>query len=150
VPSARQLVYADARADARGRVPDNTWILRPQDLIDGFKPDEDTWYFPRVCGTFKERAGWHGCQMPEQLLGRIIRACSNPGEVVLDPFAGSGSTLVTAKKLGRRWLGFELSKEYAKQAQARLDAARPGQPLEGSEEPLTSAPSTAAGKRRKP
>ena len=34
VPSARQMVYADARADARGRVPDNTWILRPQDLTD--------------------------------------------------------------------------------------------------------------------
>src|SRR5471032_1581236 len=45
VPSARQLVYADARADARGRVPDNTWILRPQDLPDGFTADEDTWYF---------------------------------------------------------------------------------------------------------
>ena len=46
----------------------------------GLQPDQDTWYFPRVAGTFKERAGWHGCQMPEQLLGRIIRACSNPGE----------------------------------------------------------------------
>jgi site-specific DNA-methyltransferase (adenine-specific) len=101
-----------------------------------------------VCGTFKERAGWHGCQMPEQLLGRIIRACSNPGEVVLDPFAGSGTTLVTAKKLGRRWLGFELSPEYAAQAQVRLDGAAEGQPLEGADEPVASAPSTAAGKRR--
>ncbi len=142
VPSARQLVYADTRADARGRLPDDTWILRPQDLPDGFQPDEDTWYFSRVCGTFKERAGWHGCQMPEQLLGRIIRACSNPGEVVLDPFTGSGTTLVVAKKLGRRWLGFELSPHYAAQAQARLDAASAGQPLEGAEEPKVSAPPT--------
>jgi site-specific DNA-methyltransferase (adenine-specific) len=148
VPSARQLVYADARADARGRVPDDTWILRPQDLQDGFAAEEDTWYFPRVCGTFKERAGWHGCQMPEQLLGRIIRACSNPNDLVLDPFAGSGTTLVVAKKLGRRWLGFELSPDYAAQVQGRLAAAREGQPLKGAEEPMTSAPSTAAGKRR--
>jgi site-specific DNA-methyltransferase (adenine-specific) len=148
VPSARQLVYADARADARGRVPDDTWILRPQDLPHGFAAATDTWYFPRVCGTFKERAGWHGCQMPEQLLGRIIRACSNPGEAVLDPFAGSGTTLVVAKKLGRKWLGFELSAEYAAQAQARLDVAAEGQPLKGAEEPVTSAPSTAAGKQR--
>src|SRR4051794_25761871 len=148
VPSARQLVYADARADARGRLPDDTWILRPQDLPNGFQPDEDTWYFSRVCGTFKERAGWHGCQMPEQLLGRIIRACSNPGDVVLDPFAGSGTTLVVAKKLGRRWIGFELSPNYASQAQARLDAAVEGQPLEGAEEPTRRAPATAAGKRR--
>jgi site-specific DNA-methyltransferase (adenine-specific) len=149
VPSARQLVYADARANAAGRLPDDTWILRPQDLPQGFQPDEDTWYFSRVCGTFKERTGWHGCQMPEQLLGRIIRVCSNPGEIVLDPFAGSGTTLVVAKKLGRRWLGFELSADYAAQVEARLEAAREGQPLLGAEEPKISAPSTAAGKQRK-
>jgi site-specific DNA-methyltransferase (adenine-specific) len=149
VPSARQLVYADARADSRGRLPDDTWILRPQDLPEGFQPDEDTWYFSRVCGTFKERAGWHGCQMPEQLLGRIIRACSNPGEVVVDPFAGSGTTLVVAKKLGRKWLGFELSEKYAAQGQARLDSASDGQPLEGAEEPKVSAPATPRGRKRK-
>jgi site-specific DNA-methyltransferase (adenine-specific) len=149
VPSARQLVYADARANAAGRLPDDTWILRPQDLPQGFRPDEDTWYFSRVCGTFKERTGWHGCQMPEQLLGRIIRVCSNPGEIVLDPFAGSGTTLVVAKKLGRQWLGFELSTDYAAQVEARLEAAREGQPLLGAEEPKVSAPSTAAGKQRK-
>jgi DNA modification methylase len=142
VPSARQLVYADSRADSRGRLPDDTWILRPQDLLDGFHPDEDTWYFSRVCGTFKERKGWHGCQMPEQLLGRIIRACSHPGEVVLDPFAGSGTTLAVAKKLGRQWIGFELSPNYAKKVQARLDAVEAGQPLEGAEEPKVSAPPT--------
>ncbi len=148
VPSARQLVYADARADASGRLPDDTWILRPQDLPDGFQPEEDTWYFTRVCGTFKERAGWHGCQMPEQLLGRIIRACSNPGDVVLDPFTGSGTTLTVAKKLGRKYLGFELSPHYAAQAATRLDGAAEGQPLEGAAEPKVSAPTTTAGKRR--
>jgi site-specific DNA-methyltransferase (adenine-specific) len=135
VPSARQLVYADARANPNGRLPDDTWILRPQDVPGIFEPEEDTWYVPRVCGTFKERAGWHGCQMPEQLLGRIVRACSSPGETVLDPFAGSGTTLAVARKLGRRALGFELSPEYAARAQERLDAARSGQTLEGAEEP---------------
>jgi site-specific DNA-methyltransferase (adenine-specific) len=149
VPSARQLVYADSRADERGRLPDDTWILRPQDLTNGFEPDEDTWYFSRVCGTFKERAGWHGCQMPEQLLGRIIRACSNPGDSVLDPFGGSGTTLVVAKKLGRRWLGFELSPRYVARAQERLDAAWEGQPLEGAEEPRVSAPATPRERGRK-
>lgn len=136
VPSARQLVYLDSRADPKGRLPDDTWILRPQDVPDGFTPEGDTWYFPRVCGTFKERAGWHGCQMPEQLLGRIVRTCSDPGQVVLDPFGGSGTTLTVAKKLDRRFLGFELSPEYAAQIEARLAAAKPGQKLEGSPEPL--------------
>jgi DNA modification methylase len=137
VPSARQLVYADGRAHPAGRLPDDTWILRPQDAPNGFPAEQATWYFPRVAGTFKERAGFHGCQMPEQLLGRIIRACSNPGEVVLDPFGGSGTTLTVAKKLSRRFLGFELSPDYASAIQTRLDAAKPGQPLDGSPEPLT-------------
>jgi site-specific DNA-methyltransferase (adenine-specific) len=147
VPSARQLVYGDARANPNGRLPDDTWILRPQDLAEGFGPEEDTWYFPRVCGTFKERAGWHGCQMPEQLLGRIVRSTSNEGDVVLDPFGGSGTTLTVAKKLKRQFLGFELSEEYAARINKRLAAARPGDPLEGAAEPLVSAPSTADGVR---
>ena len=145
VPSARQLVYGDARADARGRLPDDTWILRPQDLPEGFTPDEDTWYIPRVCGTFKERAGWHGCQMPEQLLGRIIKLCSNPGELVIDPFGGSGTTLVVAKKLGRKFIGYELSENYAEQIEKRLSKAKPGDPLQGAAEPKVSAPTTANG-----
>jgi len=147
VPSARELVYGDRRADARGRLPDDTWILRPQDLPEGFAADGDTWYFPRVCGTFKERSGWHGCQMPEQLLGRIIRSCSNPGETVLDPFAGSGTSLAVAKKLGRSHLGFELSPAYAARIRDRLAAIEPGAPLDGAPEPLKSVPATKNGRR---
>jgi site-specific DNA-methyltransferase (adenine-specific) len=142
VPSARQLVYADGRANPEGRLPDDTWILRPQDLPDGFAEDEDTWYFPRVAGTFKERAGFHGCQMPEQLLGRIIRCCSDPGDLVLDPFSGSATTLVVAKKLGRQWIGFDLSAAYVRRGRARLGAATVGAPLHGAPQPLVSAPAT--------
>ena len=76
---------------------------------------------PRVCGTFKERTG-HPCQMPEAVLERIIRVASNPGDLVLDPFAGSGTTLAVAKRLGRQYLGIELSEEYAEAANDRLDA----------------------------
>lgn len=144
VPSARQLVYADTRANPDGRLPDDTWILRPQDLPDGFEADGDVWYFPRVAGTFKQREGWHGCQMPEQLLARIIRASSNDGELVLDPFGGSGTTLAVAKKLGRRWLGFEMSKEYAARIKKRLASIQAGDPLEGASEPTVSAPATPA------
>lgn len=142
VPSARQLVYNDSRGNPKGRLPDDTWILRPQDLPDGFQPDENTWYIPRVNGTFKERAGFHGCQMPEQLLGRIIRSCSNSEELVLDPFSGSATTLAVAKKLGRNWVGFELSKEYAKRGKARLDNVNAGDLLDGAPEPCMSAPAT--------
>jgi DNA modification methylase len=147
IPSARQLVYGDKRANPKGRLPDDTWILRPQDIPESFQANEDTWYFPRVNGTFKERKGWHGCQMPEQLLGRIIRACSNEGETVLDPFTGSGTTLAVAKKLARNYLGYELSEQYAARAKDRLKDITPGDPLNGAENPLTSAPNTKNGRR---
>ncbi len=135
VPSARQLIYADRRANPAGRLPDDTWILRPQDVPEGFSPEEDTWHVPRVCGTFRERAGWHGCQMPERLLGRIVEACSSPGELVLDPFAGSGTTPAVAKKLGRQFLGIELSEDYATRARIRVDQIQRGDKLEGLEDP---------------
>lgn len=135
VPSARQLIYADKRSNPKGRLPDDTWILRPQQIPESFSAEEDTWFVSRVCGTFKERKGWHGCQMPEKILGRIINACSHEGETVLDPFAGSGTTLAVAKKLNRRYLGFELSPEYAGRAEERLAAIAVGQPLDGGEEP---------------
>ena len=155
VPSARQLVYGDKRANPQGRMPDDTWImrptpekswvLRPQDLPEGFTADSDTWYFSRVCGTFKERQGFHGCQMPEQLLGRINKACSNEGDLVLDPSAGSGTTLAVAKKLKRDYLGIELSEEYATQGRERLRRITPGDPLDGPENPLTSVAATKDG-----
>ena len=124
-------------------------MLRPQDLPQGFVADDDTWYFPRVAGTFKERQGFHGCQMPEQLLGRIIRVSSDAGDVVLDPFGGSGTTLAVAKKLDRRFLGFELSEDYVTAIESRLDGIAIGDDLEGSPEPQVSAPATGNGRSAK-
>ena len=102
IPSARQTAYKDKRANPKGRVP------------------PDVWTFPRVCGTFRERTG-HPCQLPEAMLERVVLAASDPGGLVLDPFAGSGTTLAAAKRLGRRWLGFELSEDYARAARERLE-----------------------------
>ncbi len=103
VPSARQLVYNDKRANPAGKMPDDVW--------DGFS---------RVCGTFKEREGWHPCQMPENLLKRIITVSSNTGDCVLDPFSGSGTTAAAAHQLGRNYVGIEISGEYVKNTNKRL------------------------------
>jgi len=149
VKSARQLVYADLRANPDGRLPDNTWITRPQDAPLSFSPNHDTWYFSRVAGTFKEREGFHGCQMPEQLLARIIRTSSSPQELVLDPFGGSGTTICVAKKLGRHFMGFELSEDYCRYIEQRLEKTGVGDPLDGPADPIESSPSTKRGKRRK-
>jgi site-specific DNA-methyltransferase (adenine-specific) len=119
IPSARQTTYADRRANPKGKVPDDTWVLRPQEDETCFRPESDTWYVSRICGTFKERVD-HPCQMPEALLERIIRVASNPGDLVLDPFSGSGTTLAAAKRLDRKWLGIELSENYAEQIRKRL------------------------------
>ena len=124
VPSARQTTYADRRANPAGKVPDDTWVLRPQEEDRCFGADSDSWFVSRVCGTFKERTE-HPCQMPEAVLERIIRVATRPGQLVLDPFAGSGTTLAAARRLGRRWLGIELSPGYADAVRSRLEAIEP-------------------------
>ena len=68
----------------------------------------------------------HSTQKPEALLHRVIQASSNPGDVVLDPFFGTGTTGAVAKKLHRHWIGIEREVEYVQLAQARLDAIEPG------------------------
>jgi site-specific DNA-methyltransferase (adenine-specific) len=121
VPSARQTTYGDARANPAGKSPDDTWYLRPQEATGTyFKKGEDTWYESRLCGTFKERLGWHPCQLPEAMLQRIIKVSSNKADIVFDPFSGSGTTLAVAARLGRQWVGTELSEEYAEKATARV------------------------------
>jgi DNA modification methylase len=66
----------------------------------------------------------HSTQKPESLLYRIILASSNPGDVVLDPFFGTGTTGAVAKKLGRNWIGIERDRKYIRVAQKRIDTVR--------------------------
>src|SRR5690606_23575564 len=124
VASARQTTYGDKRANSKGKLPDDTWYLRPQEANAAepqmFAEDCDTWNVSRVCGTFKEREGWHGCQMPIAVLDRIIKASSNPGDIVLDPFNGSGTTAVSAALHDRQYVGIDQSAEYVDYARKRL------------------------------
>lgn len=106
VPSARQKKYGDKRADARGRVPG------------------DVWDFPRVCGTFKERVKGVPTQLPQALLRRVLLACTNQGDRVVEPFAGSGSLGATCKELGRHYSGCDVNPRYAGVANARIREAR--------------------------
>jgi site-specific DNA-methyltransferase (adenine-specific) len=103
IPSERQLLYNDKRANPIGKMPDDVWNQ-----------------YSRVCGTFKERVGWHPCQMPEDVLKRIIAVSSNPGDCVLDPFSGSGTTLAACRRLARNYAGIEISPRYVKNAEKRL------------------------------
>ena len=73
----------------------------------------------------------HPTQKPEKLLAKIILASSNPGEVVFDPFLGSGTTSVVAKKLGRHYVGIELDTEYCCLAEKRLEIADADRSIQG-------------------
>jgi len=124
VPSDRQLTYNDKRANPKGKMPDDVWNQ-----------------YSRVCGTFKERLQWHPCQMPETVLARIISVSSNTGNVVLDPFNGSGTTTAVALKLGRKYTGIDISEDYVANTKKRLEeikrSAKKTQNLFGGISPQT-------------
>jgi DNA modification methylase len=87
------------------------------------------WELP-VCGG-RERlrvdgAKAHPTQKPEALLYRVVLSSSNPGDIVLDPFFGTGTTGVIAKKLQRRWIGIEREPRYAEMARRRIAAVDAG------------------------
>jgi site-specific DNA-methyltransferase (adenine-specific) len=126
VASARETVYGDARAAADGRLPDDTWIIRPAPGL--FPEDADTWCASRICGTFAQRRAVPN-QLPEQLIGRIVRTCSLPGDTVLDPMCGSGTVPTVAKKLGRSYIGVEQSKKFMAIAAQRVQQATVGAAL---------------------
>jgi len=73
----------------------------------------------------------HPTQKPEKLIAKLILASSKPDDVVFDPFLGSGTTSVVAKKLGRRYLGIELNNEYACLAEKRLEMAERDKTIQG-------------------
>ena len=73
----------------------------------------------------------HPTQKPEKLLAKIILASTNPGDLILDPFAGSGTTAVTAKKLGRDFVAIESDEQYCLIAQKRLDLAEKDRSIQG-------------------
>ncbi len=89
----------------------------------------DWWILPLATGAERARdengAKAHSTQKPEALLYRVILASSNPGVVILDPFLGSGTTAVVAKRLHRNWIGIERERRYIEVACRRLEAVQP-------------------------
>jgi len=87
------------------------------------------WLFPICSGPerLKDQDGRkaHPTQKPEALLNRVLLATTNAGDTVLDPFFGTGTTGVAAKRLGRHWIGIERETEYVRAAEARIAKVRP-------------------------
>lgn len=89
------------------------------------KNPSDVWVFPKVTSganrSSKERTA-HPAQFPEEVIERIVRAASNPHDLILDPFMGSGTTAIAALKAGRAVVGFEILPEYCEIAAERIEA----------------------------
>lgn len=85
----------------------------------GAKP-KDVFEIPTTCNGMGEKTK-HPTQKPEELLRKLILASSKIGDVVLDPFSGSGTTLVVAEQLQRKWIGCEMNEEYNSWAINRID-----------------------------
>jgi modification methylase len=87
------------------------------------------WMLP-ICGGAERIKGLdghkaHPTQKPESLLYRVLLACTKPGDVVLDPFFGTGTTGAVARRLGRRWIGIEREQDYIEVARARIASTLP-------------------------
>ena len=101
-------------------------------LNDGLQMRSD-WHLPLCSGRERLRANGvkaHSTQKPLALLYRILLASSNPGDVVLDPFFGTGTTGEAARRLGRRWIGIERDPRYAELARQRIAAVGAPPPAE--------------------
>ena len=90
----------------------------------------------------------HPTQKPEKLLAKLILASSDPGDVVLDPFLGSGSSSVTAKKLGRHYIGIEQNEQYCIWAEKRLEMAENDSSIQGYEDGVFWERNTASLQKR--
>jgi site-specific DNA-methyltransferase (adenine-specific) len=106
---------AETSQYGKGHGKDRLWHPHPR----GAKP-KDVIEIPTTCNGMHEKTP-HPTQKPEELLRQIVLASSNPGDLVVDPFLGSGTTVVVAEQLKRRWKGCDLSLEYCTWAGERVE-----------------------------
>jgi site-specific DNA-methyltransferase (adenine-specific) len=101
-PSDRQAKYNDSRAQSSGKILD------------------DVWQIPRLAGTSKERIPDFPTQLPLELVSQIVGVASEPGDLVVDPFNGSGTTGVASISADRKYVGIDASEKFIDLAEKRL------------------------------
>jgi site-specific DNA-methyltransferase (adenine-specific) len=106
---------AETSQFGRGKAQKRVWQPHP----GGAKP-RDVIEIPTTCNGMHEKTP-HPTQKPEELLRKLVLASSNAGDLIVDPFLGSGTTAVVAEQLGRRWKGCDISLEYCRWAADRLE-----------------------------
>lgn len=106
----------------KGKNPSDYWEFDPQSAFFG----EPVWNIPNVKANHPEKVGDHPCQFPSELAERCILAMTDKDDVVLDPFVGTGTSVICADLHQRVGLGFEIIASYADHANERLKFAREG------------------------
>lgn len=117
------LIWASQNEKAR-----YTFNYRAMKTLNDELQMRSDWVLPICGGQERLKKGGHKVhptQKPEALLYRVMLACTKPGDVVLDPFFGTGTTGAVAKRLGRRWIGLEREDAYCEAALERIEAALP-------------------------
>lgn len=118
-PSASTLAVWGTKKQ-RAKLADGSRVCSK--TTDGESPGaamSDVWEIPIIAPCSKERTGYP-TQKPEALLERIILSCTNPGDLIVDPYMGSGTTLAVARRLGRRAIGIDINPEAIAVAKRRL------------------------------
>ncbi len=113
---------------SKGEKAKYTFNYRAMKTLNDELQMRSDWEFPICGGQERLKKGGtkvHPTQKPEALLYRLLLACTKPGDVVLDPFFGTGTTGAVAKRLGRRWIGIEREPGYCDAATQRIEAALP-------------------------
>jgi DNA modification methylase len=116
----RQMLAKYCHTDEKGRYMAS---YGKKYYLKGGKPVDDVWDIPTISATATERLGYP-TQKPERLLERIIQASSNPTDIVLDPFCGCGTAVAVAHRLGRRWIGIDVSPTACNLMAKRMSALR--------------------------
>ena len=133
MPNMTRRVFTHSSEFVVWAVKGKKWIFNYEELREinpdrqkdgSLKQMRDVWLLPLVQGKERLRGNdnraLHPTQKPEEMLKRIILASSKRGDLVLDPFLGSGTTGVIAKRLGRNWIGIEKNQAYVKAAEERI------------------------------
>jgi modification methylase len=114
------LIWASRSEDSR-----YTFNYRAMKALNDELQMRSDWVLPICAGAERVKDGGlkaHPTQKPEALLYRVLLACTNKGDVVLDPFFGTGTTGAVARRLGRKWIGIERESRYIRVARERIDS----------------------------
>src|SRR5215217_6274490 len=117
------LIWASRSEDSR-----YTFNYRAMKALNDELQMRSDWVLPICAGQERVKEGGakaHPTQKPESLLYRVLLACTKPGDVVLDPFFGTGTTGAVARRLGREWIGIEREKRYVRVARERIASTLP-------------------------